>query len=172
MAEKYERIRNLREDSDLTQAQLGAKINVPQRTYAYYENGERMIPPQVLIALAQFYGVSVDYLLGLTDQKNSPPSQEMTTNGHPSRGVRTFLSHPHSDNPSPGEGNYFTCSIAPSYHTVGVGALDDPLYRALASHRRGEHRSSVPHLQYCTTLNLCGQPLAAPTFLPYPRTTP
>lgn len=69
MAERYERIRNLREDSDLTQAEIGKQINVPQRTYAYYESGERMIPPQVLIALARFYHVSVDYLLGLTDQK-------------------------------------------------------------------------------------------------------
>ena len=69
MAEKYERIRNLREDLDLTQAEIGQRINVPQRTYAYYESGERMIPPQVLIALARLYSVSVDYLLGLTDQK-------------------------------------------------------------------------------------------------------
>ena len=60
VAEKFERIRNLREDTDLTQAEVGKQINVPQRTYAYYESGERMIPPQVLIALAQFYGVSVD----------------------------------------------------------------------------------------------------------------
>lgn len=73
MAERYERIRNLREDSDLTQAELGKQINVPQRTYAYYESGERMIPPQVLIALARFYHVSVDYLLGLTDQKAPYP---------------------------------------------------------------------------------------------------
>ena len=69
MAEKYERIRNLREDADLTQSEIGKRINVPQRTYAYYESGQRMIPPQVLIALAKFYGVSVDYLLGLTDKK-------------------------------------------------------------------------------------------------------
>ena len=75
LAEKYERIRNLREDSDLTQAELGRKINVPQRTYAYYESGERMIPPQVLIALAKLYHVSVDYLLGLTDQKNPYPNK-------------------------------------------------------------------------------------------------
>ena len=73
MAEKYERIRNLREDSDLTQAELGEQINVPQRTYAYYESGERMIPPQVLVDLARFYHVSVDYLLGLTDQKTPYP---------------------------------------------------------------------------------------------------
>lgn len=76
VANKYERIRNLREDADLTQAEVGKKINVPQRTYAYYESGERMIPPQVLIALAQFYGVSVDYLLGLTDQKAPYPSKK------------------------------------------------------------------------------------------------
>ena len=73
MAIKYDRIRDLREDSDLTQAELGTQINVPQRTYAYYESGERMIPPQVLVALAQFYHVSVDYLLGLTDQKKPYP---------------------------------------------------------------------------------------------------
>lgn len=73
MAEKYDRIRNLREDADLTQAEVGEKINVPQRTYAYYESGERMIPPQVLIALAQLHHVSVDYLLGLTDQKKPYP---------------------------------------------------------------------------------------------------
>ena len=76
MAKKYERIRNLREDSDLTQAEIGEQINVPQRTYAYYERGERMIPPQVLIALAQFHQVSVDYLLGLTDQKKPYPRKK------------------------------------------------------------------------------------------------
>lgn len=76
MAKKYERIRNLREDADLTQAEIGEQINVPQRTYAYYERGERMIPPQVLIALAQFHQVSVDYLLGLTDQKKPYPRKK------------------------------------------------------------------------------------------------
>lgn len=65
------RIRDLREEADLTQAQVGKAINVPQRTYAYYESGQRMIPPQVLCALADFYQVSVDYLLGRTDKKQS-----------------------------------------------------------------------------------------------------
>lgn len=76
MAEKYDRIRNLREDADLTQAELGEQINVPQRTYAYYENGERMIPPQVLVALALFHHVSVDYLLELTDKKTPYPHKK------------------------------------------------------------------------------------------------
>ncbi len=66
---KYERIRALREDSDLTQKALGEKINIPQRTYAYYESGQRMIPPHILCALADFYGVSVDYILGRTKNK-------------------------------------------------------------------------------------------------------
>ena len=67
--ERYQRIRDLREDRDLTQAQLGWAINVPQRTYAYYESGQRMVPPHVLCALADFYQVSVDYILGRTDRK-------------------------------------------------------------------------------------------------------
>ena len=64
---QYKRIRELREDHDLTQKKLGEAINLPQRTYAYYESGPRMVPPEVLCALADFYGVSVDYLLGRTD---------------------------------------------------------------------------------------------------------
>jgi len=66
---KYSRIRALREDKDLSQAAIGRAINVPQRTYSYYESGERMIPPHVLCALAKFHGVSVDYILELTDVK-------------------------------------------------------------------------------------------------------
>ena len=49
-----QRIRNLREDANLTQQQVGSAINVPQRTYAYYESGQRMVPPCVLCALADF----------------------------------------------------------------------------------------------------------------------
>lgn len=67
--ERYPRIRYLREDRDLTQAQVGEAIHIPQRTYAYYESGQRMIPPHVLCALADFYDVSVDYLLGRTKNK-------------------------------------------------------------------------------------------------------
>ena len=66
---RYDRIRNLREDADLTQKEVGRAINLPQRTYAYYESGQRMIPPSVLCALADFYGVSVDYILGRTQNK-------------------------------------------------------------------------------------------------------
>lgn len=64
---KFKRIRDLREDADLTQSEMGKAINLPQRTYAYYESGERTIPPEVLIAIADFHNVSVDYLLERTD---------------------------------------------------------------------------------------------------------
>lgn len=66
---KFQRIRDLREDADLTQSDVGNAINLPQRTYAYYESSQRTIPPEVLIALADFYNVSVDYILGRTDKK-------------------------------------------------------------------------------------------------------
>ena len=66
---KYQRIRDLREDSDLTQTQIGEKLNIPQRTYAYHESGDRTIPPEILIALADFCNTSVDYILGRTDKR-------------------------------------------------------------------------------------------------------
>lgn len=64
---RYQRIRDLREDSDLTQAQMGKLLNLPQRTYAYYESGERTIPLEILIKLAKIHKVSTDYILELTD---------------------------------------------------------------------------------------------------------
>ena len=66
---KYKRIRDLREDCDLTQTELGKKLNLPQRTYAYYESGERTIPPEILIALADFYNTSIYYILERTDKR-------------------------------------------------------------------------------------------------------
>ena len=75
--QRYERIRDLREDADLTQEKVGKAINVPQRTYAYYESGQRMIPPHVLAALADFYHVSVDYLMGRTNRKEPYPKMKM-----------------------------------------------------------------------------------------------
>ena len=76
MMNKYRRIRDLREDSDKTQAQIGQAINVPQRTYAYYESGQRMVPPEVLISLADLHGVSVDYILERTDVKTPYPKSK------------------------------------------------------------------------------------------------
>jgi len=74
--EMYRRIRELREDRDLTQKALGETIGVSQRTYAYYESGQRMLPPEALCALADFYGVSVDYLLERTDVRDPYPRKK------------------------------------------------------------------------------------------------
>lgn len=63
------RLRNIREDNDLTQAQLGRLLNCTQQTYARYESGEITIDIYNLIKLAQFYKTSIDYLVGLTDEK-------------------------------------------------------------------------------------------------------
>jgi len=64
------RIRDLREDSDLTQKQVAEYLNIRQNTYSQYETGHRQLSIDVLIKLARFYNVSTDYILGLTDTKN------------------------------------------------------------------------------------------------------
>ena len=62
----YQKIRDLREDHDLKQRELAKYLNCSQRVYSNYELGQRDIPTDILIRLADFYKVSVDYLLGLT----------------------------------------------------------------------------------------------------------
>lgn len=74
--EMYRRIRDLREDRDLTQREVGEAAGVSQRTYAYYESGQRMLPPQVLCRLAAYYNTSVDYLLELTDDPRPYPRKK------------------------------------------------------------------------------------------------
>lgn len=63
------RIRDLREDSDLTQRELADYLHIKQNTYSQYENGQRQLPIDVLIALAKYYKTSTDYILGLTDER-------------------------------------------------------------------------------------------------------
>ena len=65
----YCRIRDLREDSDLTQKQMADILHCSQQVYSNYELGQRDIPTEVLIRLSRYHGVSVDYILGLTDNK-------------------------------------------------------------------------------------------------------
>lgn len=72
---KYERIRNLREDLDMTQAQVGEYLCITQRSYAHYEAGTRDIPIEILIELADLYKVNLDYLLGRTDIKHKLPKK-------------------------------------------------------------------------------------------------
>ena len=65
----YKRIRDLREDSDMTQTQIANMLGMSQTGYSKYETGENDIPTQILIKLADFYGTSVDYILGRTNTK-------------------------------------------------------------------------------------------------------
>ena len=69
MEMKYERLRNLREDNDYTQAYVGGMLNVSQRAYSSYESGARSIPIECLSRLADLYNTSVDYLINRTDNK-------------------------------------------------------------------------------------------------------
>lgn len=67
------RLKDLREDSNLTQAAIAELLHVKQNTYSQYENGQRQIPIDCLIRLARYYRVSTDYILGLTTEKRPYP---------------------------------------------------------------------------------------------------
>jgi len=67
------RIRDLREDSDLTQQQIADAIGITQRKYSYLETGTQPLTDDILVALAGYYHTSVDYLLRLTDEKKPYP---------------------------------------------------------------------------------------------------
>ena len=66
----YRRIRDLREDRDLTQKEMAQILNCSQQGYSNYELGQRDIPTDILIKLSDFYQVSIDYILGITDNPN------------------------------------------------------------------------------------------------------
>ena len=69
----YNRIRDLREDKDLSQIKLAKILGMSQTGYSKYETGENDIPTTILIKLAQFHDTSIDYMLGLTDYRKPYP---------------------------------------------------------------------------------------------------
>ena len=69
------RIRDLREDNDLKQKQIAAYLLCDQSLYSKYERGERPLPLDLACKLADFFGVSVDYLLGRTNEKQPYPKR-------------------------------------------------------------------------------------------------
>ena len=69
----YQRIRDLREDRDLTQTQLAKILGMSQTGYSKYETGENDVPTTILIKLARFYDTSIDYLLGETKTRKRYP---------------------------------------------------------------------------------------------------
>ncbi|MBE7725144.1 MAG: helix-turn-helix transcriptional regulator [Enterocloster citroniae] len=73
---RLDRLQDLRDDKDLTQQNVADYLHINQRTYSRYENDQRMIPFQILSALADLYGTSVDYLIGRTDIKDPYPKKK------------------------------------------------------------------------------------------------
>ena len=67
------RLKNLREDSDIPQRVVAEFLNIKQNTYSQYENGQRQIPLDLLVKLAEYFNVSTDYILGITDIKSPYP---------------------------------------------------------------------------------------------------
>ena len=74
---KYHRIRDLRSDNNYSQTFVAKHLQIAQNTLSQYETGERNVPNEVLIQLASFYGTSVDYLLGLTDDPKPYPRKRI-----------------------------------------------------------------------------------------------
>ena len=70
-----ERIREIREDNQLTQQKIADLLNIGQRTYADYESGKTRIPVDNLMKLAKFYDVSMDYITGASDVKKEYPKK-------------------------------------------------------------------------------------------------
>ena len=64
------RIKDLREDHDMLQKEIASLLGISQQYYSEYENGNRTITINHLITLSKFYGTSIDYIVGLSDQKN------------------------------------------------------------------------------------------------------
>lgn len=69
----FYRLKDLREDKDMTQIDIAKLLKIDQRVYSNYETGKRKIPINLLIKLAIFYGTSIDYLAGLTNKFDPPP---------------------------------------------------------------------------------------------------
>lgn len=67
------RLKDIREDHDITQKTLSEYLNIKQNTYSQYENGQRQIPIDILIKLAIYFDTSTDYILELTDVSNHYP---------------------------------------------------------------------------------------------------
>lgn len=70
--QKYQRLRDMREDHDLTQKQIADRLYMQREVYRRYETGEREIPLCIAIQLADYYGVSLDYLAGRTNEPKNP----------------------------------------------------------------------------------------------------
>lgn len=69
------RLRELREDQDLTQQAVADYLHIHQNTYSQYETGQRQLPLELLVALAVYYHTSTDYILELTDQREPYPQK-------------------------------------------------------------------------------------------------
>lgn len=68
---KFRRIKDLREDNDKFQKEIADLLGISQQYYSEYENGKRTIPITHLITLAKYYNTSIDYIVGLTDEKDN-----------------------------------------------------------------------------------------------------
>ncbi len=73
------KLKDIREDRDLTQREIAEHLHIRQNTYSQYENGHRALPVDILVKLAMYFGTSTDYILGLTDEAQPYPRSNITS---------------------------------------------------------------------------------------------
>lgn len=88
----YKRIRDLREDNDLTQKDIAEILKMKQPQYWRYEQGDKDPSTEILIKLADYYGTSIDYILGRTDEKKPYPNRIINNNIHINGGTNNNIS--------------------------------------------------------------------------------
>ena len=76
---KFQRIKDLREDHDKLQKDIANILGISQQYYSEYESGKRTIPISHLITLSKYYGISIDYMVGLSDEKNNFEKHKKTS---------------------------------------------------------------------------------------------
>lgn len=72
------RLRDIREDRDMTQKEIAELLHIRQNTFSQYENGHRALPVEILVKLTAIFGTSADYILGLTDEEKPYPASCVT----------------------------------------------------------------------------------------------
>jgi len=79
---KFKRIKDLREDHDKIQKDIASLLGISQQYYSEYENGKRPIPIQHLITLAKYYNTSIDYIVGISEEKNASYNLKNKSESH------------------------------------------------------------------------------------------
>lgn len=142
------RIRDIREDNDLTQQQIAEILGTSQTMYARYERGANELPIRHLIRLAEYYRLSTDYLLGLTNEKKPYPSKKIKTRGETVWFLISSLFYLYTAKPS----QLFCCSRDNLFFIVASAIFANTVWYHQSATFTAFYQSWSSHLPVCSTL--------------------